>query len=340
MPSHQDFILPGIRADPTNARLKALIVLATFAYSRQWNRRRLESHWYGLWNQILSDLIFDLAPNLFLVPQHTIYLTEQEPNDPDLSFGTVAEGAASERIPDFVALAAVPRLRNVGSATDHIFPSSYDSWKTMKLLACFPAMIVQLKRSPPRSLLQDGDFRDILQSYISAATTEADDSAALAFHNKQNRALKKIVLVAVSGEWWRFKIGLRENYEVQMNLDSKLSMENEEDDKDETKKARASKKGKGKYIPKLYTIQRHEDLGPRHMAQLSSDVKKTEPRPGTWSKNILFGTPASNQRLYFIHELLKEIQHGLIGEVDEHADNFQSPVVSSEDELASYEITS
>jgi hypothetical protein len=53
------------------------------------------------------------------------------------------------------------------------------------------------------------------------------------------------------------------------------------------------------------------------MAQLEQNVDDAEPGPRKWSKNILFGTPAPNQRLYLIHELLDEVEQatGTISQV-------------------------
>jgi hypothetical protein len=56
---------------------------------------------------------------------------------------------------------------------------------------------------------------------------EADDCAAIAFSDKKNDRLQKIVLVAVSGEWWRFRVGLRDEYERVSNKD--LNSEDEEE---------------------------------------------------------------------------------------------------------------
>jgi hypothetical protein len=148
MPCQQDFVLPGIRADPT--RVKALIILAAFAYSRVWNRRRLECQFYGLWTQILSDLLFDLAPNVFLVPQLVLDASDRQPSDPDSSFRTMADDEANERIPDFVALVSAVKPRESRSSKersvkDPAFPSSYNSWDSMQIIAALSAMIVQVK---------------------------------------------------------------------------------------------------------------------------------------------------------------------------------------------------
>lgn len=126
------------------------------------------------------------------------------------------------------------------------------------------------------------------------------------------------MLIAVSGEWWKFKIGSREHYEDKISLFPGL--EDEEEEEKKKKRGRAKQKGKGKLLPKVTTIERHEDHGPL-MVKPKSDVNQAKPKPGQWSKFILFGTPASNQQLYLIHELLKNIQRDLIDEIGRQADN-------------------
>jgi hypothetical protein len=352
MPSQQNFVLPGTRADPKG--VESLIVLAAFAHSRVWNHRRLESHWYGLWNRILSDLLFDLGPNIFLVPQHTIYFSEKEaelylasqvdndgdtPEEPsdhqsplqgeddgkfdenysdsNISFGTAADGNANELNPDFVVLVSAVgsrtrRPRKEQSIKHPRFPSSYSAWDTMRIVASHPALIVQVKRSPPRSLPIQKDFVRILNLCLGQAVVESEASATLVFSNKNNKKLKKIILVAVSGEWWRFSISFRDDFEA--------SSEDSESEDKETKGKK--KKGKQKSGSKArgHSFQRHQDIGSKNMAQPKRNVNDAMPAPGNWSENILFGTPPSNQRLYLIHELLKEIQDSLVDEFEQAAD--------------------
>ena len=81
-----NFVLP---VQPS--ALDTLIVATAFAYSRVWNRRRLENLSYGFWNHLLICLISTLAPNLFLIPQLTIYNAPEPREFPDLSINTVAE---------------------------------------------------------------------------------------------------------------------------------------------------------------------------------------------------------------------------------------------------------
>ena len=120
-----DFVLP---VQPS--ALDTLIVATAFTYSRVWNRRRLESLSYGFWNHLLICLISTLAPNLFLIPQLTIYNAPEPREFPNLSINTVAEKDADERQPDFTIMGTQFRRRDdrqIGS-NGFIVPSDFQQW--------------------------------------------------------------------------------------------------------------------------------------------------------------------------------------------------------------------
>ncbi|KAG2047933.1 hypothetical protein BDR06DRAFT_1024769 [Suillus hirtellus] len=63
-----------------NAVMQYKAILATsLAFSRTFNSRNLEFHWYPLWNQILYELVADI-PNLVLAPQFPVWFV---PDDDD-----------------------------------------------------------------------------------------------------------------------------------------------------------------------------------------------------------------------------------------------------------------
>ncbi|KAH7929972.1 hypothetical protein BV22DRAFT_1028940 [Leucogyrophana mollusca] len=64
--------LPGFT--PKSARKGVLA--KTFGFSRDWNKRNLEAHWYAFINHGLIDLTADL-PNFIVCPQFPIYVTQE-----------------------------------------------------------------------------------------------------------------------------------------------------------------------------------------------------------------------------------------------------------------------
>jgi len=52
------------------------ILEKSFAFSRTFDPRNLEYHWYPLWNQTLSDLV-SRVPNLIIAPQYPLWFVPQ-----------------------------------------------------------------------------------------------------------------------------------------------------------------------------------------------------------------------------------------------------------------------
>src|SRR5258705_347386 len=75
MPS---WILPG-RKDVPTTRYKAILG-TSFAFSYKFNPRNLEYHWYPLWDQTLSDMVWDV-PNLIVAPQYPVWFVPQDDED-------------------------------------------------------------------------------------------------------------------------------------------------------------------------------------------------------------------------------------------------------------------
>jgi hypothetical protein len=121
--SHANFQLPGLAANPIG--LASLTVTLAFAYSRRWNRRRLEHHTYAFWDKVLSYLIYDLEPYLFHIPQLMIHNPPAE--HPDLSIRTDLGANGEEVIPDFsiMGVRATHRYKASSSGNPR-FPASRD----------------------------------------------------------------------------------------------------------------------------------------------------------------------------------------------------------------------
>lgn len=64
-PDHTDFMLPGTEIRGMEGWTAAL----AYAYSPWCNVRRVESLFYGIWDTVLNDLVFNMTPNVFVVPQ-------------------------------------------------------------------------------------------------------------------------------------------------------------------------------------------------------------------------------------------------------------------------------
>jgi hypothetical protein len=83
----------------------------------------------------------------------------------------------------------------------------------MQIASALPVMIVEVKRSPRSPPIQK-DSISALSGYLELAADEAEDSAARAFGDNKGNKLQKTVLIAVSGEWWRFKVARRKDYQT------------------------------------------------------------------------------------------------------------------------------
>lgn len=78
--SEPSWALPGRVINPV-AKDKTILE-TSFAFSRTFNSRNIEFHWYALWAQILSDLVADV-PNLIVVPQFPVWYVPTKDDDDD-----------------------------------------------------------------------------------------------------------------------------------------------------------------------------------------------------------------------------------------------------------------
>lgn len=86
-PSHSDFELPGL----ASRGLASWIVAISFAYSGQWNSRRLENHFHAFWNVVFLDLVSNLTPETLVIPQFQLDIIDDEPLAPDDSIITTSQ---------------------------------------------------------------------------------------------------------------------------------------------------------------------------------------------------------------------------------------------------------
>ena len=307
-----NFVLP---VQPS--ALDTLIVATAFAYSRVWNRRRLENLSYGFWNHLLICLISTLAPNLFFIPQLTIYNAPEPREFPDLSINTVAEKDADERQPDFAIMGTQFRRRDdkKKGSSGFIVPNDFQQWDEIKISAAEPFLLAEIKPPPPRHIDNVNQFRIDLQNILKDATGQAEDQAKLAFNDDVYK-MDRMILIVGCGEWWRFMIANRAYFE--RGGDFFGEMEDEDDTAPahnrQGKRAQLKRRGPGH----LHSVHRHKEIGEEFMEKAEDDIANVMPDENVWSNNIRIGTPASNQRLYSIHNMLGEMKDKLAPPIAEY----------------------
>ncbi|KAF8148372.1 hypothetical protein BJ912DRAFT_1152959 [Pholiota molesta] len=312
--SKGDFVLPGTRDSPTSTGV--LIHAVVQAFSSKSNRRRLESHIYALWGEILSCLVGDLH-GVIVVPQYKIYNSSEAGAevDPNSSGYTVPDAAADETTPDFTLLGVIlaNRQKKVVRVIDHHF--SFRDWPTFHIAAWRPFLVLELKRMPSRHIQDIRLFTIELEHLMSEAMHGAHDQARTAFTESacMNPAysLKKLILIAAAGEWWTFRI-MDEN-SVNLRRKSGNNKINESFDSDEdihtttvhttalkprslstTSKSRTNTgRGKGTGSKDTRTTVHWTKLDKTHKSAVVAELKQNyknaaPPKNGEWSAFILY----------------------------------------------------
>jgi hypothetical protein len=302
--SQGNFQLPGLSAHP-NGQASLSVTLA-FAYSRRWNRRRLEHHTYAFWDKVFSYLIYDLEPYLFHIPQ--LMLHDPPAEHPDVSIRTDPGANGDECIPDFsiMSVHAMHRYRS-SSSTNPRFPALED-WDRLRIESAKPLVIAELKRPAPRSAKDALEFHARLRSLMNLAIDDAEEQARLAFGVTLYKELDEIILITACGEWWRFRVATRKDMLSEDIWDPLVSPAWDEDGDDDNDKVSYKHPSRGETPGHRVTasVQRYTALGSDVMAVFNGDVEDAMPPADEWSKFILFGTEASNQHFFFIHRWLKE----------------------------------
>ncbi|KAF8066661.1 hypothetical protein FPV67DRAFT_1201187 [Lyophyllum atratum] len=324
MPHHGDFQLPGLASNPH--ALPGLIVTMAFAYSRRGNRRLLEDHFHGFWNQVLSHLVF-AEQYLFLAPQMSVYYEENPSNNPNLSIET-QPGMAEELRPDFTIMGA--RLRNFtkqdSTSLHPEFPDNLRSWNQMVFLSGTPRVFVELKRPPSRRIDDAVSFGALLRNRLEVAGRDASAQAAIAFRRKDFSAADDIILIAAVGEWWKFSIIARKTWQAHrdfmasnlQNTPFLLEEDVEEEEEEKVSYNKPSKKEKKVPTPPP-TTRRTKPPPPREALELHYDILGKEPfhndieswpgpASGDFTGHLLFGSPESNQCFYYIHKHLRKVE--------------------------------
>lgn len=315
------------------------IIPTAWAYSSKCNNRRLEHHFHGIWNLVFQDLIADLGPYIFVVPQYQIDSAYNGPIAPDDSIATAAQPNATECTPDFSIVKTYAILRP--EVTINIEHLPYISWNSVAVKAFIVPLIGELKHPPTRRSPSLASFVENLKSMFDEAYRSLEKQVENAFA-MQSTNVNRMILCACVGEWWSWKIATRDHYTTD---DSDKDFQNTSSDilppslfiqtvgrivNDRPARAAKNEKARAKCIdpPNPPAVQssdklpyhphrrgeehmrkrseypiHYEDLG-EYMEQVAADVELAKPLDNDWSKYIRLGTPASNQRLFLIHRFL------------------------------------
>jgi hypothetical protein len=301
--AHLDFILPGLRNNPTAVR-KWMLALA-YAYSRRWNPRRLEYHFYGIWNRVFSHLTDD-QETLIIIPQSLIYYVDSPRNIADISIGTFAEPDANDIVPDFAVAHVHYSWRQRVHTPDDL--ASLVLWDAMIVQYVGIPILVEVKRPPSRNL-KGVDFQAALSSYLNDAIADLERQASHLFADHTRASQKSVILIGCSGEWWRWRVATRDDFQEYEKLGVLDEEEDEYDDGEDEDRVYVSKTAiQEEYDSDPLNIEsmtRITDIGEDEASELgdAEEAWATE----EWSLSLRLGTPASNQRLYLIHRRLSEV---------------------------------
>ncbi|KAF8231249.1 hypothetical protein L208DRAFT_1033016, partial [Tricholoma matsutake] len=276
--SHSDFELPGLTQ--TGPSMERWIVPTAWAYSSKCNNRRLEHPFHGVWDLIFHDLIADLGPYVFVVPQYQIDSLSNGPAAPDESVATAAQPDATKLTPDFSIVKAHVILRPTATMTIDRLP--FSSWNEIAAKTFIVPFIAELKRPPTRRPPSAQWFVEALSSTFRIAYRCLEDQVENAFM-MQSTNVDRIIMFACVGEWWSWKIATREQYSDKIPYCPR-------------------RQGEGDKERSEHAI-RYEDLG-ADMEPVRTNVELAKPPDNDWSKFIRLGSPAFNQRLFLIHRFL------------------------------------
>ncbi|CAA7257371.1 unnamed protein product [Cyclocybe aegerita] len=128
----------------------------------------------------------------------------------ELSFETLPDKRAEEKSPDFSIYKALKfRNRHTGEIiTAREFPKNPADWDSVRVVLSRIRLLAELKPAPSRHSENEEDFQFGLETAIGKASHQAVVQARCAF--EADERLEALVAVAVSGEWWAWKVFKRE----------------------------------------------------------------------------------------------------------------------------------
>ncbi|KAF8220100.1 hypothetical protein L208DRAFT_1382767 [Tricholoma matsutake] len=155
------------------------IVPTAWAYSSKCNNRCLEHFFHGIWTRVFQDLIADLGPSVFLVPQYQIDSLSDGPIVPDESIATAAQADATEFTPNFLIVQTQVILQPTATATIKQLP--FSSWNQVAIKAFIVPFIAELKHPPTRQPPSLRLFIEGLRNMFDKAYKSLDNQVENAF---------------------------------------------------------------------------------------------------------------------------------------------------------------
>ncbi|KAF5371369.1 hypothetical protein D9615_009710 [Tricholomella constricta] len=193
-----------------------LAVASCIAHSGFFNTRRLECLWYGFWHRCLEILVANLGPNMLIEPQlelDVFQVIHDKSIKLDDSISTLPQSKATKGIPDFGVLVALIKSRSDKTriTSDTIF-DHYTAWDVLKAKRMKIGILMEIKKGPTRSQPNAEVFFKDLEFWQGQAANALNDQVTNAFTcYPQN---ERFILMACSGEWWRWKLAVAEDYGI------------------------------------------------------------------------------------------------------------------------------
>ncbi|KAG1790037.1 hypothetical protein EV424DRAFT_1549898 [Suillus variegatus] len=218
------WLLPGRRQNPVKPYSATL--QHSLGYSRTFNPRNLEYHWYPLWSQTLSDLIADI-PNLIVAPQFPLWFVpsdddyvmveeEEDGDDPEEVETDAAQSPPTSLSPnddedsihEGISVApTVPEPNAKGPLVDfailHVMaePESkdkkrYEGWRITQVNV---GLLVEIKRYASRSLKGEG-LKRALEAQIGEAIEDLIQQAGSVFLDDEKK--QSVLAIAAAGPYW------------------------------------------------------------------------------------------------------------------------------------------
>ncbi|KAF8986335.1 hypothetical protein BDQ17DRAFT_1335616 [Cyathus striatus] len=281
--------------------LQQMSFAMAYAYSREFNNRALESHFYGVWGLIFNAIANSQAPDFFVIPQHTIYTARGRPVELSASTASRAETKAKSYIPDFAIICALS-----AKSPTHVVPWTpiIYHWDTVSIQKATPFMLAEIKHIPSRSIEKSGQFMEVLKKEMSRATRQLMQYARAVFISDGRKTSKVLVLVAIVGEWWRWSIVHRDKLltatEQKSNFKhglDKLEQEAQSQNNDDYEYDVEEEQ-----LQETAYVYRHvEVLDAIGEPEISPAVP---PADNKWSKYMVLGTVASTEHFVLINSRL------------------------------------
>ncbi|KAJ3509811.1 hypothetical protein NLJ89_g5020 [Agrocybe chaxingu] len=302
MPPYTDFVLPGLQNNP-GATLSILLNLA-FSYHPIYNSRRLEHYSYGAWDEILNALIEDLkGDGILKFPQFCSYYKRSGQTDQRVTTITAPASRTVSCYPDFAIVAT-----NFTDTRQDM--TSLEDYTKVILKNVTPFMFIELKKIPSRSYATQADFEHDLRSRIIIAKNQAIVQAAITLKDGAHFACTELLLVVASGEWWAFKLVASKDPEVVEAMKQLEIKYTDADNFGRKEKKRKKAEAKPKFAEDLVKPLRYLTLREGYSRAVQSETGLF-PKGKIWSGLLRFGTEASNQRFYGLHDKIKKMMSEL-----------------------------